>query len=350
MSVWPAAAEATPGGGMMIGGSDLLVRQPVFRTRDLEQGRAHMCGVLGEHGVAYLSRERSLDLRHRQAKVGSIAINSLQYGAGVMISAPLLPGFYLLQFTLAGECHMWQQTHHSVLPAGSVAIVNPGQAFKKAWLPGTRQLLLRIDARLVEREFRAWSGSDEAGGIEFDRPPIDDIARVGTLLRYVRMLCDDLRSEASDLSHPLVADRVASGLVSILLTSMPHDRIRAIEAAADQTIAPFFVRRVEQFIEEHARDDIALTDLMGIAGVSTRALQMGFRRFRNTTPMAYLRAVRLELARIDLANAAQRGASVAAVANAHCFGHLGRFARAYQTRFGELPSETLYRGSVGRAC
>jgi AraC-like DNA-binding protein len=308
-----------------------------------------MCGVLGEHGVAYLSRERSLDLRHRQAKVGSIAINSLQYGAGVMISAPLLPGFYLLQFTLAGECHLWQQTRHSVLPAGSVAIVNPGQSFKKAWLPGTRQLLLRIDSRLVEREFRAWSGSDEAGGIEFDMPPVDDLAKVGTLLRYMRMLCDDLRSEASNLSHPLVADRVASGLVSLLLTSMPHNKLRAIGAVADQAIAPFFVRRVEQFIEQHARDDIALADLTGVAGVSARALQIGFRRFRDTTPMAYLRAVRLELARVDLANAGRQGVSVAAVANTHGFGHLGRFARAYQARFGELPSETIYRGSVGWA-
>jgi AraC-like DNA-binding protein len=349
MSVSPTAAEATPSGGMMIGGSDLLVRQPVFRTGDLEEGRAHMCRVLGEHAVAYLSRERFLDLRHRQAKVGSVAINSLQYGAGVMISAPLLPGFYLLQFTLVGECHMWQQRRHSVLPAGSVAIVNPGQGFKKAWLPGTRQLLLRIDAQLVEREFRAWSGTDEAGAIEFNMLPVDDIAKVGTLLRYVRVLCDDLRSEASHLLHPLVADRVASALVAILLESMPHNKTRSIETGADQAIAPFFVRRVEQFIEEHARDDITLSDLTGVAGVCTRALQIGFRRFRNTTPMAYLRAVRLERARSDLANAGRQGTTVATVANARGFGHLGRFARAYQARSGELPSETLYRGSVGRA-
>ena len=202
----------------------------------------------------------------------------------------------------------------------------------------------------MEREFRAWSGSDEARKIEFDVPQVDDIAKVGTLLRYMRMLCDDLRSEASNLSHPLVADRVASGLVCLLLTSMPHNKIGAIRAVAGQAIAPFFVRRVEQFIEHHARDDIAIADLTGVAGVSTRALQIGFRRFRNTTPMAYLRAVRLELARVDLANAGRQGASVAAVANAHGFGHLGRFARAYQARFGELPSETLYRGSVGRTC
>ena len=94
---------------------------------------------------------------------------------------------------------------------------------------------------------------------------------------------------------------------------------------------------------------ITLTDLTGIAGVSTRALQTSFRRFRNTTPMAYLRAIRLELARTDLANAGWQGSSVAAVANAVGFGNLGRFARDYQARFGELPSHTLHRGSAGRA-
>jgi AraC-like DNA-binding protein len=347
MSAPSTAIEATPSSGIVIGGSDLLPRHPVFRTHDLEQGRAHLCRALGEHKVVCLPHERRIDLRHRQAKVGPIALSLLQYGAGVMINVPVLPDFYLLQFTLAGECQMWQEGHYSVLSARSVAIANSGRAYRKAWMPGTSQLLLRIDKRLVEREFSAWTGIDEAGGIEFDIPPIDDMAKVGTFARYVRMLCDDLRSEASDLSHPLVADRVASGLVSLMLASMPHNKKRAIEVAGTAS-APFFVRRVEQFIDEHARDDIVLADLTGVAGVSTRALQMGFRRFRDTTPMAYLRAIRLELARVELAKAGRHGASVATVANAVGFGHLGRFAHDYEARFGERPSETRRRSSLGR--
>jgi transcriptional regulator GlxA family with amidase domain len=129
---------------------------------------------------------------------------------------------------------------------------------------------------------------------------------------------------------------------------MPHNKMRAIEKSGKAT-APFFVRRAEQFIEEHARDAIALADLTGVAGVSTRALQMGFRRFRDTTPMAYLRSTRLELARAELVKAGRQGGSVATVANALGFGHLGRFARDYEARFGELPSHTLCRGSIGQA-
>jgi AraC-like DNA-binding protein len=346
MSVSPTAVNATPNSGIAIRDSHLLPRQAVFRTRDLDQAREHMCSVFAENSLTYLPRQRLLDFRHREAKLGSIALNSLYWGAGVMVTAPVVPDFYLLQFTLVGQCEVWQGTYHNVLPARSVAIINPGQGFRKAWMPKARQLMLRIDRRLVEREVRAWTGGDEGGGIEFEMPPINDVTKVGTLALYVRMICDDLRKEASDLSRPLVADRVASGLVALLLTSMPNNKQRAIEAAS-QPAAPFFVRRVEQFIEEHARDTIALVDLTGVAGVSTRALQTSFRRFRNTTPMAYLRTVRLELARTELMNAGRQGSSVAAVANAVGLGHLGRFARDYHTRFGELPSHTLHRGSAG---
>jgi AraC-like DNA-binding protein len=346
MSVSPTAVKGKTDSNVVIGDSDLLPRHAVFRTRDLDQARAHLCSVFAEHGVNYLPSERHLEFRHRQASLGSIALNSLEWGAGVMVSAPLLPDFYLLQFTLTGVCEIWQETHHSVLPARSVTIVNPGRAFRKAWMPRTRQLLFRIDRRLVERELRAWTGGNEGGSVEFDVPTVEDLDTVSTLALFVRMICEDLKNEASDLSHPLVADRLASGLVAILLTSMPHNKQRAIEAV-NQPTTPFFVRRVEEFIQRHARDPITLADLTGIAGVSTRALQTSFRRFRDTTPMAHLRAIRLELARTELTSARRQGLSVAAVASALGFGHLGRFARDYQLRFGELPSQTIYRGSVG---
>jgi AraC-like DNA-binding protein len=333
---------------VVIGDSDLLPRHAVFRTRDLDAARGHLCGVFAEHRVDFLPRERRLEFRHRQAKLGSIALNSLEWGAGVVVTAPLLPDFYLLQFTLTGACELWQEAHHSILSARSVTIVNPGHAFRKAWMPRTRQLLLRIDRRLVERELRAWSGGNEGGSLEFDVPPVEDLDTVGTLAHFVRMVCEDLKNEASDLSHPLVADRVASALVALLLTSMPHNKQRAIEAVHRPT-APFFVRRVEEFIRGRARDPITLADLTEIAGVSTRALQTSFRRFRNTTPMAHLRATRLELAQTELTSARVQGLSVAAVASALGFSHLGRFARDYQLRFGELPSQTAYRGNIRRS-
>jgi hypothetical protein len=153
-----AAFQAHPGGTSTIGNADLLPRQPIFRTRDLEHARQYLGGVFVEARFAYLSRERHLDFRHRQAKLGPIAVNSMQYGPGIMVTAPPFGDFYLLQFTLTGRCHLRQDGRCTDLPAGSVAVINPFRAFAKAWSPGTRQLLIRIDRRLLEREFRAWTG------------------------------------------------------------------------------------------------------------------------------------------------------------------------------------------------
>ena len=131
------------------------------------------------------------------------------------------------------------------------------------------------------------------------------------------------------------------------MIELPHNHIRAIEAA-EKPIAPASVRRAERFLEENAANAVALTDVARAAGISVRALQLSFRRFRDTTPMAHLRGLRLERARRALSDAGRDGGSVSSVAAAQGFGSLSRFAADYKARFHELPSETLRRGAVGR--
>ena len=76
------------------------------------------------------------------------------------------------------------------------------------------------------------------------------------------------------------------------------------------------------------------------AGCSVRALQLGFRRFRNTTPMSALRQARLERARNEIVRS-DGSLSVISVATRHGFGNAGRFSDIYRQAYGESPSETL---------
>jgi AraC-like DNA-binding protein len=248
---------------------------------------------------------------------------------------------------LAGNCTLTQEGRSFDLSAGSVAVINSSRAFTKRWAPAGRQRMIRIERSLLERELRAWTGLDPKELIEFDQSQARAMEKVATLTHAVRMLCDDLRDESSGLDHPLVRDRVASTLAAALPVGLPHNYSRAFEAAGTW-IAPASVRRAERFIEENTMKSIGLADVACAAGVSARALQMAFRRFRDTTPMARLRALRLELARSELARAESAGGSVTSVAIAHGFGSLSRFAANYRARFHESPSETLRRGSVTR--
>jgi AraC-like DNA-binding protein len=326
------------------GEANLLLHHAAFRTRDLEHARKYIGGVLVEHEVSYLSHRNQLDFRHRQIKLGTISINSMQYGAGVTVIAPPL-GFYLLQFTLDGECCIQQDKQYVTLPTGSVAIVNPYRSYKKTWLPGTRQLLLRIDSQDIEHEFRAMTGRAEPARIEFDLSPISDLTKIGALTSYVRMLCHELSNEKSHIANWRVSARMAAGLVSILLATMRYDEAQIVEGKSC-SVAPYFVRRVERYIEEHASDRISLSDLVEVAGVSARTLQTSFIRFRNMSPMSYLRRIRLDLAYNELARPGNRRISVSEVAYVLGLGHLGRFARDYKLRFGETPSQTLHRSRI----
>ncbi|MCB5178771.1 helix-turn-helix domain-containing protein [Streptomyces antimicrobicus] len=127
------------------------------------------------------------------------------------------------------------------------------------------------------------------------------------------------------------------------LTGLPYpaDGLDADGLDADAT--PDALRRAMVFIEENAHADIGLGHVAAAAHVTPRALQYAFRRHAGTTPLAHLRAVRLERAHQELLAAEPSlGATVTAVAARWGFAHMGRFAAAYRGAYGVHPSVTLH--------
>ena len=80
--------------------------------------------------------------------------------------------------------------------------------------------------------------------------------------------------------------------------------------------------------------------------MGVRTLQEGFNRELETSPMAYLRRVRLRHARDALVHADAGATTVRSVATGLGFLHLGRFTAAYREAFGENPSVTLRRDAT----
>ena len=60
------------------------------------------------------------------------------------------------------------------------------------------------------------------------------------------------------------------------------------------------VLKAEEYFQEHADDPISIADAARTLGVSVRSLQRAFQTERNTTPMRYLKSVRLDRARARL--------------------------------------------------
>jgi transcriptional regulator GlxA family with amidase domain len=102
------------------------------------------------------------------------------------------------------------------------------------------------------------------------------------------------------------------------------------------------VRRAISFIEAHPDQDISVADIAAAACVTTRAVQLAFRRHLNTTPTGYLRRIRLDYAHRELLAADPERDTVTAVAYRWGFPSASRFAVHYRAAYGVLPSHTLH--------
>ena len=100
-------------------------------------------------------------------------------------------------------------------------------------------------------------------------------------------------------AHPRVSGHLDATMMALMLAAFPH-RFRDLYDRAAEPCAPYYVHRAEDYIRAHLREPISIEDLVAAADVSMRSLFNGFRRFRGLAPMAYVKALRLELAHDDL--------------------------------------------------
>ena len=100
--------------------------------------------------------------------------------------------------------------------------------------------------------------------------------------------------------------------------------------------------RALRWLNGHLAEPIQLGELAQVAGVRPRTLETHFRMFLGTTPLGWVRRMRLARARSEfLRSGATRTVTDIALANG--FSQPGRFAAQYRKAFGELPSKTISR-------
>jgi AraC-like DNA-binding protein len=276
------------------------------------------------------------------AKVGQITVTRFSYGVPVHLKdfSPEA-GNILVLTTLRGHLR------HS-LDSRNSAITGAGESFladcsrTEYWLDGDEhhlQLNLTIPHDLMER-----TALDGFGFIPDDGLWRKKVKFGGSDSAWLPLL-DYLVRTISAMPGRLEKGRVSAHLEQVLCFELLKTWAAQTGFDLDQggrSAAPHYVRRAEIFMRENARAVPTLAEVARAAGVSVRALSGAFRRFRNMTPMAFMRERRLQGIRKDLLTGGD-GQTVTAVASRWGYVNLGVFANAYKHRFGELPSETLRR-------
>lgn len=157
------------------------------------------------------------------------------------------------------------------------------------------------------------------------------------IARMIQRLIDEVGDPTGLCSVATAFESYTDALVHLILARLPHSRSERLHTPCSPAI-PRQLRRAEEFMMAHAEQPISIADIASAAGCGARALQLAFRRFRDTTPLAALQDIRLQAIKAVLAKTNDPAVTVA---RQFGFSNGTRFRAIYLKWFGELPRQSL---------
>ena len=282
----------------------------------------------------------TVDLTLNAVAVGRITCGFMRFREAVRIDTAEAANFHVdipttrrakMQATLSAPVYGTSQT---------AAVFMPGRPVTLDCSEHFSQLALMIPRDELQLELEQLLGEPVARPLEFATELPLTGAGGQSIMQTIRLLDSAAAQPSGPLVHPLAAQRLEQTLIQNLLFGQPHNYTTAL-VAPTPTAGARPVAKAAELLRSRPAQPWTVAELAAEVSMSVRSLQEGFRRSLDTTPMAYLRGLRLEKVHQELAAADPAAVSVTEVATRWGFVHLGRFAAAYSRAFGERPSATL---------
>ena len=322
----------------------LLANGQQFTTADYQVARKYVERTtkgLFDFSLRSAREFRQYDISSAQLGGTLFSLVRVDSESGYDIEMTHDPDLILLQILMRGSAQFQQGSATANAAPSQMVLLETVARSHKRWRGPTQLLIIRLSRRRLEQIVASETGISIGDPLSFGVLKVLDLEQVSTLWNFIVTVCQDL-SEAHPCFDGHVGRLAERTLSLLLLNAVPNNYRWAFAAGSLSSAAPYYVRRVENYIREYARSQISADDLVTIGGVSARSIYQGFRRFRSTTPMGYLKAVRLDLARDALVKGRGKGPnSVTEAALAAGYTNLSQFSRDYKDRFREAPSQTL---------
>lgn len=318
-----------------------LGRFPVVHTSSLDEAREVYARLTTPVKVVRVDRKAPFEMRSNAVSVGPLLILAQGYGGSFSAVADGAPDVFAISFPLSGATAQFSDANQAVPLAAdrSTWVSSPNRPILVEMGTGYRGLHLVVRPAEMEAALAALLGTNETSPLVFE-PRLSLASGAGaSLQRLVRFVSDEADREDGAFSSPIVAARLADAVLYKLLLEHPHNHSERLRVA--RSAEPRHVRMAAEYLEANVARPVRMNVLAGLAGVSLRALQLGFREHRGCSPMQFLTERRLTLARTRLLG--EPTSSITRIALDCGFEHLGRFSARYRAHFGESPSATRSR-------
>lgn len=321
---------------------------------DIDEARVLGAEVYYPHTVGVIAAGDPFCMRLSVRTFGPITVGMLQYDAPVRITTGPLEDGYQINVPTAGPIQMAFGADRMVATPSLAAVHSPELPTSIVGLGSQSMMGVKIARAAMDRALERLLGHRLVApltlhqSLVLDHGPGVDLWRVLSLLGDQLRDVDAARSEddvgASLFDFSPFAESLAQSVITGLLYAQPHNYTDELSRPATMG-GPAAIRAAITYIEERAGEPIAVSDIAEHVGLGVRSLQQGFGKHVESTPMAYLRHVRLRGTHQALVEGDPSTTSVATIASGWGFFHLGRFAGQYRDAFGEAPSDTLRKSS-----
>jgi AraC-like DNA-binding protein len=312
-----------------------------YRTDDLDAAREHISSLFVPHRLDVIGRHQVLDVCISRAQIEGVSLVYHRHGAHVSVRPQLLRDFFLLQIPIRGEAFVTVDKHKVHCSPKQAVMISPTLGVDMTFGEGCEQLIVRIERTDLEHHVEQQLGRRIEAPVEFaPAVPLTTTAaqEITSLLRFMTVTL----TEAGGICSSAIARKhMASLLISGLTSCLDHNYREEMFEGVVSRPRPAFISKAQEFIRSNIGEVIGPQDIAEAVDVSTRTLFAGFKTYLNTTPMRYLKDLRLDMVRATLSSMESRNASVTTIAMNYGFLHLGHFCAAYKRRFGELPRDTL---------
>jgi AraC-like DNA-binding protein len=276
----------------------------------------------------------------RVSRLNQVTVAYVRYGSAAIVDGGVL-GAYHVNVPISGNVASACGPRETITTPTRAAVFTPHEnSVLPSWSEDASQIWIKIQKPALEAELEALLGHPIAGHVRFELAMDLANRHAQSWLSVLRLILIELDRPGGLHEHsPTYCDQLAKLLISGLVQTQAHDYLdelcRPLRPARPRT-----VKRVIDLIEADPGVNHTLSDLARHAGVGARRLEISFQDSFNTSPMAYLRKIKLARARADLLTGAE---TVMSVAYRWGFNTLGRFSATYRRTYGELPSDTLRR-------
>lgn len=314
-------------------------------TSDPQEASSRLAGVYCPHRLTVRGGSSGFRARHAEGGVAGLGVYSLSFGsATTLLDSPPFEDFVLVSQQITGRLAVRADSGDRLLLPGQHVVLDAHTAYRLRWEENCDVFHVRIARSDFETAVAALLGARRSGAVRFrlsSRPSKQGAVAVARLMHFL------LRNAGPNgllSSGALLRDQLRRTLVASLIEAYPEEFPSPAEVSSGD-VRPPAVRRAVAYLEgsvEDSIEDIRIDDVAAAARLSPRALQEAFRKHLDTTPMAYLKSIRLARAHSELRQSSvEGGTTVAEIAYRWGFGNLGRFAADYRREFGQSPSEVL---------